>query len=544
MDWLDSHLLTTIVFLPLVWGFIGLLIPAGKDGGKSTIRIWTLVGSLVTFAISILLYTNFQTNGAEFQFTETASWIPSLGISYNLGLDGISLWLVLLTTFIMPIAILGSFTAVEERVREYYFLLLALETGMLGAFVTLDIFLFYTFWEAMLIPMYFLIGIWGGKDRVYAAMKFFLYTLVGSLLMLVAIFYLSYQHKIQFGSYSTALLDLYKLQIPGGGFRTPQSIMFLAFALAFAIKVPLFPLHTWLPDAHVQAPTAGSVILAAILLKMGGYGFMRFAFPLFPQAVAYFQIPFLILGAIAIVYGAWVAMVQPDIKKLVAYSSVSHMGYVIVGLFSLNAIAATGSLYQMLNHGISTGALFLLVGMIYERRHTREISAFGGITKVMPIFAVVFMIVTLSSVALPGTNGFIGEFLILLGSWKANPGLAAISALGVIFGAVYMLWMFQRVMFGPVKHEENKKLKDLSVREFVVMAPLLVAIFFMGIYPNAFLSKMGPSIDRFLSRSMGVTQSTQTSAGTAMNAQPSAIAALASYHFVGHFGGSTTEKGN
>jgi NADH-quinone oxidoreductase subunit M len=544
MDWLDSHLLTTIVFLPLVWGLIGivigLFIPIDTARAKSTLRTWTLIGSLITFAVSILLYTNFQTNGAEFQFTESATWIPSLGITYNLGIDGISLWLVLLTTFIMPIAILGSFNAVEERVREYYFLLLALETGMLGAFVTLDIFLFYTFWEAMLIPMYFLIGIWGGKDRVYAAMKFFLYTLVGSLLMLVAIFYLAYQHKVQFGTYSTALLDLYKLQLPGGGFRTAQSILFLAFALAFAIKVPLFPLHTWLPDAHVQAPTAGSVILAAILLKMGGYGFMRFAFPMFPQAVVYFQIPFLILGAIAIVYGAWVAMVQPDIKKLVAYSSVSHMGYVIVGLFSLNALAATGSLYQMLNHGISTGALFLLVGMIYERRHTREISAFGGITKVMPLFAVVFMIVTLSSVALPGTNGFIGEFLILLGSWKANPGLAAISSLGVIFGAVYMLWMFQRVMFGPIKNEENKNLKDLSFREMAVMAPLLVAIFFMGIYPNAFLSKMGPSIDRFLKRSMGVTQSTPTAEGTAMNAQPSVVAALASLNLPGNLSG----KGN
>jgi NADH-quinone oxidoreductase subunit M len=335
--------------------------------------------------------------------------------------------------------------------------------------------------------------------------------------MLVAIFYLAHQHKVQFGTYSTGLLDLYRLQLPGGGFRTAQSLLFLAFALAFAIKVPLFPLHTWLPDAHVQAPTAGSVILAAILLKMGGYGFMRFAFPLFPQAVAYFQVPFLILGAIAIVYGAWVAMVQPDIKKLVAYSSVSHMGYVIVGLFSLNAIAASGSVYQMLNHGISTGALFLLVGMIYERRHTREITAFGGITKVMPLFAIIFMIVTLSSIALPGTNGFVGEFLILLGSWRANPGLATISALGVIFGAVYMLWMFQRVMFGPVKHEENKKLKDLSFRELLVLAPLVVAIFAMGIFPNVILSKTGPSIDRFLSRSQGVPQSTATSTGTAMN---------------------------
>jgi NADH-quinone oxidoreductase subunit M len=277
--------------------------------------------------------------------------------------------------------------------------------------------------------------------------------------------------------------------------------MFLAFALAFAIKVPLFPLHTWLPDAHVQAPTAGSVILAAVLLKMGGYGFIRFAFPLFPQAVAYYQMPFMILGAIAIVYGAWVAMVQPDVKKLVAYSSVSHMGYVMIGLFSLNAIAATGSVYQMLNHGISTGALFLLVGMIYERRHTREISAFGGITKVMPLFATAFMIITLSSVALPGTNGFIGEFMILLGSWKASPGLTAISATGVIFGAVYMLWMFERVMFGPVTHKENERLRDLNGRELAVLAPLIAMVFVMGIFPNFFFEKMTPSIDRFLARS-------------------------------------------
>ena len=458
-----------------------------------------------------MIYLNFQANGADYQMTEVVSWIPGLGISYNLGIDGISLWLVMLTTFLMPIAIAGSFSAIEGRLREYYFLLLALETGMLGAFLALDIFLFYVFWEAMLIPMYFLIGIWGGKDRIYAAMKFFLYTMVGSLLMLVAIFYLAYAHKLQFGTYSTALVDLYKVQLQGGGLHSPQSLLFLAFALAFAIKVPLFPLHTWLPDAHVQAPTAGSVILAAVLLKMGGYGFMRFAFPLFPQAVATFQIPFMILGAIAIIYGAWVAMVQPDIKKLVAYSSVSHMGYVIIGLFSLNAIAATGAYYQMLNHGISTGALFLLVGMIYERRHTREISEYGGITKVMPLFAVAFMIVTLSSVALPGTNGFIGEFLILLGSWKANPGLAAISALGVIFGAVYMLWMVQRVFFGPLKNPENEKLKDLNFRELAILAPLVVAIFFMGVYPNFFFSKMGPSIDRFLNRSQGV----QSVVGTA-----------------------------
>lgn len=512
---LDQQLLTVTVFLPLVWAILGLLIPTSSESGRSALKSWTLLGTVATFLVSLLIYAKFNVGGEEFQFMEKVGWLPTLGISYQVGVDGISLWLILLTTFLMPIAVMGSFNAVEDRHREYYFLLMALETGMLGAFVALDIFLFYVFWEAMLIPMYFLIGIWGGKERVYAAMKFFVFTLVGSLLMLVAIFYLSYQHKLQFGSYSTALLDLYKVQVAGGGISSPQNLLFLAFAIAFAVKVPLFPLHTWLPDAHVQAPTAGSVILAAILLKMGGYGFMRFAFPMFPQAVAYFQVPFLVLGAIAIVYGACVATVQPDVKKLVAYSSVSHMGYVIVGLFSLNTVAAMGSYYQMLNHGISTGALFLLVGMIYERRHTREIAAFGGIAKVMPWFAVIFMIVTLSSVALPGTNGFIGEFLILLGSWKTSPVIAAISATGVILGAVYMLWMFQRVMFGPVKHKENEKLLDLNLRELAVLAPLVVAIFAMGIFPNFFFDKMGPSIERFLARSTGKVVSAQVSSASA-----------------------------
>ncbi len=503
MDWLNSHLVSATVFLPLVWAFAGLLIPTGTEGGRTAYRSWILLGTLVTAGLSVLIYQGYlaDAKAPEFQLTETYDWFAGLGIAYRAGVDGLSLWLIMLTTVLMPLAVLSSFKAIDTRVKEYYFLLLALETGMLGAFISLDIFLFYVFWEAMLIPMYLLIGIWGGKDRVYAAMKFFLYTMVGSLLMLVAIFFLAVQHKAQFGTYSTAIVDLYKLKLDATGYFSPQSLLFCAFALAFAIKVPLFPLHTWLPDAHVQAPTAGSVILAAVLLKMGGYGFMRFAFPLFPGAVILYQLPFMILGTIAITYGAWVAMVQPDIKKLVAYSSVSHMGYVILGLFALNDLGATGAYYQMLNHGVSTGALFLLVGIIYERRHTRDISAFGGITKVMPLFAVAFMIVTLSSVALPGTNGFIGEFLILLGTWKTNHGLGALASLGVIFGAVYMLWMFQRVMFGPITHPENEKLKDLSFREIVVLAPFILAIFGMGVFPNFFFAKMQPSVERFLSRS-------------------------------------------
>ncbi|MCM0604844.1 MAG: NADH-quinone oxidoreductase subunit M [Xanthomonadaceae bacterium] len=499
MDWLAEHILSGLVFLPFVWGIIGLLLPNMKD---SSHRVWAFVGSLGIFLLSLYLYFNYDPAGAEFQFVEKTPWITAWGVQYNLGLDGISLWLVILTTFLTPLIILGSFTAVEQRQREFYFLMLALESGMLGAFVSLDAFLFYVFWEVMLIPMYLLIGVWGGKNRIYASMKFFLYTVVGSLLMLVAIFYLSYQHKLQFNQYSTALLDLYKLQLAGDGWFSVQAILFLAFSFAFAIKVPLFPLHTWLPDAHVEAPTAGSVVLAGVLLKLGGYGFIRFAFPLFPSAVIQYQMVFLTLSAIAIVYGAWVAMVQPDIKKLVAYSSVSHMGYVVLGLFSLNMIGVTGSVYQMLNHGISTGALFLLVGMIYERRHTREISDFGGIAKLMPLFAIVFMIITLSSVALPGTNGFIGEFLILLGAWLTHPVIAIVAATGVVFGAVYMLWMFRRVMFGPVTHKENESLKDLTSREILVLVPFIFMVFFMGVYPNLFFGKMEPSVQRLITKVM------------------------------------------
>jgi NADH-quinone oxidoreductase subunit M len=505
-SWVDTRLLSVLTFFPILWGVAGLMVPLRGAAQSAFTRYWTLVGTLIAFGLSVFLWNRFDPSGAEFQFLEKTPWIKDLGISYHLGIDGISLLLIMLTTFLMPVVVLGSFSAVEQRQKEFYFLLLALQTSMIGAFTTLDLFMFYVFWEAMLIPMYFLIGIWGGKERIYAATKFFLYTVVGSLLMLVAIFYLSSTHQAQFGQYSTSFLDLYKLVLPGGaGYFSVQGWLFLAFALAFAIKVPLFPLHTWLPDAHVQAPTAGSVVLAGVLLKMGGYGLIRVAFPMFPDAVHAYQGVFLALGSVAVVYGAWVAMVQPDVKKLVAYSSVSHMGYVILGLFALNSIGATGAIYQMLNHGISTGALFLLVGMIYERRHTREISEFGGISKVMPLFAVAFLIVTLSSVALPGTNGFVGEFLILLGTWKASMWSAVVAGTGVIFGAVYMLWMFQRVMFGEIKNEENKKLKDLNAREQWVLIPLIVMIFIMGLAPNLFLKKMEPSVARFLERTNKVS---------------------------------------
>lgn len=492
--------LSALIFSPLALGSLLLLLPTESEGSKKFLKSCALVFSLLIFAFSCSFYCGYAEQQEGFQFIERLPWIQSFGIQYFLGLDGISLVLILLTTFLMPLVILGVWNSVEQKLKSFLFLLFFLQTAMLGAFVALDVVLFYVFWEAMLIPMYLLVGVWGGKDRIYAAMKFFIYTLVGSLLMLIAIFYLLYSYQKQFGHFSAAITNLYQLKTEFDGLWSAQTLLFLAFALAFAIKVPLFPLHTWLPDAHVQAPTAGSVILAGVLLKLGGYGFIRFAFPLFPQAVHYTAPMFMTLAAIAIVYGAWTAMVQRDIKKLVAYSSVSHMGFVVLGLFSLNSMGVTGSIYQMLNHGISTGGLFLIVGMIYERRHTREIADFGGITRVMPLFAVFFLIITMSSIALPGTNGFIGEFLILLGSFQANKWLTVVATTGVIFGAVYMLWMFQRVMFGPITSPENKTLKDLSVREVCVLLPIVAAIFVMGIYPKLFLYKMDGSIQRFLTQ--------------------------------------------
>ena len=487
-----SNILSVMTFLPIVGVLLLLFIPKGSNG---VLRSVALITTLATFLVTLPILTGFQTN-AEYQFVENVPWIAAgpFAMRYNIGIDGISFWLVVLTNFIMPIAVLSTWTAVEENVKEYMICLLLLHTGMLGAFVSLDLFLFYIFWEVMLIPMYFIIGIWGGKNRVYAAVKFFIYTMVGSLLMLVALIYL-YFLGTKSGITDFSLLHFFDLKVD----PATQTWLFAAFALAFAIKVPMFPVHTWLPDAHTEAPTAGSVILAAILLKMGTYGYIRFAMPLFPQATHQFTPLIATLAVIGIIYAALVAMVQEDVKKLVAYSSVAHLGFVILGLLSLNEQGVTGALLQNLNHGISTGALFLIVGFIYERRHTRLITDFGGLSKQMPVFATIFMIVTMSSVALPGTNGFVGEFLILIGSFESSlRWWSIVASSGVIFAAVYMLWMFQRVMFGELDNPKNQKLSDLNAREIGIMIPLLIMIFVMGVYPNPFIEKMTPSIKKVI----------------------------------------------
>jgi NADH-quinone oxidoreductase subunit M len=456
---------------------------------------WTaLLTAVATFGVSLRLWFGFDRNLTAFQFEERAAWVPDFGISYHVGVDGISVLLILLTTFLSVIAVMASFSPITEKTRSYYAFLLVLETGMLGVFVALDLFCFYIFWEAMLIPMYFLIGVWGGERRIYATIKFFLYTMFGSLLMLVAIIFLAMAHKAQTGTLTFDLIVLYGTRLS----HTQELLLFSAYALAFAIKVPIFPFHTWLPDAHVEAPTAGSVILAGVLLKMGTYGFVRFCLPLFPNATAVAVPWIMILALVGIVYGALVAMVQPDLKKLVAYSSVSHLGFVMLGIFALNEHGLQGGMLQMVNHGLTTGALFLIVGIIYERRHTRLIENFGGITKVMPLYAACFMIVTLASIGLPGTNGFVGEFLVLLGTFAANKVWGAVAATGVILAAVYMLRMYQRVMFGEITKPENKELKDLTRLEFATLAPIIVLIFWIGIYPKPFLETMETSVHHVL----------------------------------------------
>jgi NADH-quinone oxidoreductase subunit M len=483
--------LSWLVFFPLAGAVLLAFLPADAD---RLIRRWALTVAAAEVAFSLPLWWRLAPVQPGWQFAERRDWLPGLGASYHLGVDGISAMLVLLTTVLTAVAVLGAFSAVEKRGREFYALLLALETGMIGTFLSLDLLLFYIFWEAMLIPMYLLIGVWGGPRRIYAAVKFFLYTMAGSVLMLVAILWLYFHHRAMTGVATFDLDAFYNLPLPAG----TQVWLFLAFAFAFAIKVPMFPFHTWLPDAHVEAPTAGSVILAAVLLKMGTYGFLRFAIPLFPIASAQFTPWIVALALIGIIYGALVAMVQPDLKKLVAYSSVSHLGFCMLGLYAMNPQGFAGAMLQMLNHGVSTGALFLLVGVIYERRHSRLIADFGGLWKPMPVYASVFLIVMLSSIGLPGTNGFVSEFLVLLGAFRTRPLWAGIAATGVILSAVYMLWMFQRVMFGPVTHAENERLKDLTLRERLVFAPLLLLIFAMGVMPQPFLDRMQPALDRTL----------------------------------------------
>ncbi|MGB5528851.1 MAG: NADH-quinone oxidoreductase subunit M [Ignavibacteriaceae bacterium] len=483
----QSYLLTYLLAIPLIGALLLIFINKSKE---KLIKYFGLAVSLIAFIISLIVYFGFDNQSGDFQFVEKFNWVKDLNISYHVGVDGLSMLLILLTTFLTPLTLLSSWNGIKKRVKEFTFFMLILELGMLGVFVSLDMFLFYVFWEAMLIPMYFIIGIWGYERRIYASIKFFIYTMAGSLLMLVAIIWLVVYSADLLGGFTTNLLDLYKTGPTID--TTVQGFLFLAFALSFAIKVPLFPFHTWLPDAHVEAPTAGSVILAGVLLKMGTYGFLRFNLPLFPQASIDYAVLISVLAVIGIIYGALVAMVQTDMKKLVAYSSVSHLGFVILGIFALNQEAVQGAVIQMINHGLSTGALFLLVGMIYERTHTRKIADYGGIAKIVPFFSFALLFTSLSSIGLPGLNGFIGEFLILVGSFKSTVlgswWFTVFAATGVIFAAVYLLWMYKKVVFGEVTNHNLDSITDLNLREKLVLIPIFIFIVWIGIYPSTFLN--------------------------------------------------------
>ncbi len=483
------NILSLTTYLPAAAALVLLLFPRGAE---RAVKTFAFLASVATFVLSLHLFFHFDGANGRMQFEESFPWIEGGVIRHHMGIDGISLFLILLTTFITPLAVLASWKAITDRVKPYMACMLLLETGMIGVFAALDLVLFYVFWEVMLIPMYFLIGVWGGERRIYAAVKFILYTMVGSLLMLVAILYLFYLN-----GGTTFDLTQISANLASGAIRiTPaeEFWLFMAFLLAFAIKVPLFPFHTWLPDAHVEAPTAGSVILAGVLLKMGTYGLLRFCLPLFPSA-ALLVAPYIsVLALIGIVYGALVAMVQPDLKKLVAYSSVSHMGLVVLGIFAFTMQGLQGSTLQMLNHGLSTGALFLLVGMIYERRHTRQIADFGGLAHRSPVLAALFLVVTLSSIGLPGLNGFVGEVLILAGTFVRSPAFAAIAATGMILGAVYMLWMYQRVFLGKADNPANLEMKDVNLREKLLMVPILLAMLWIGVYSAPFLNRMEASL--------------------------------------------------
>ena len=529
MSFFDNHLLNLVVFLPLVFAALVLLLPASESG---QIRTVTLIAMLVDLVFGVWAYMRYEPTGPEFQLEYRVPWFEMFGTSYHIGVDGLAVSLLLLTVFLGPLVVLASTTYISHRIKEFHLALLVLQTTMLGALVSLDVLLFYIFFEAMLIPMYLMVGVWGAEDRQMAAVKFFLYTLAGSLLMLVAIIAVYFisapagSRSFDYAALYNGLLDANRqvAACAGGPAGACESLtglartlytwgpwLFGAFALAFAIKVPMWPVHTWLPDAHVQAPVAGSMILAGVMLKMGTFGFWRFAIPFFPVATQGAR-PFLaVLSVIGIVYGALMCLAQRDIKKLIAYSSVSHLGYCMLGILAVTAEGATGSAYQMLNHGVSTGALFLLFGFLYERRHTRLMADFGGIAKVMPVFTAAFLIITFSSVAVPGTNGFIGEFLVLLGTFKSDLGAAAgnphltmvfgaFATLGVILGAAYMLWMVQKVFFGGLTHRENQYLTDMNLREGLTVLPFVILVLVMGLMPQPFLDRINPSTERFLAR--------------------------------------------
>ena len=502
MNWLATHLLSLIVFLPMAGALLCAALPRSESGQHKAVA---LVTSIATFFVSLLLWTRFGAVPAgSYAFEERAAWAPSLGIGYHLGLDGVALLLFLLTTFLSPIVIGSAWRFTENKVRLFCIALLVLETAMLGTLAALDLVLFYVFWEAMLIPMYLLIGIWGSERRIYAAVKFFLFTFVGSVLMLLAIFYL-WAHS---GAPGQRTFDYLEILARSNFPPDVQMWLFLAFALAFAIKVPVFPLHTWLPDAHTEAPAAGSVLLAGVMLKLGTFGFIRYAMPLFPDAAQQAAPAIAWLGVVGIVYGSFMCMAQTDLKRLIAYSSVAHLGFVMTGLAALTPEAVSGAVLQMVNHGISTGALFLVIGMLYERTHTRELASYGGIAKSTPALAAVFLVITLSSIGLPGTNGFVGEFLILLGTFTSPiasaQALAVVGATGVILGAVYMLWMYQRVFLGPLTLPANRALRDLSAREWATLVPLLAAIVVIGVYPGPFLAAVKAPVDGFIQRVTGV----------------------------------------
>ena len=514
----SSYLLSWIVFLPLIGVVLLLFFPKEQGRGMA----WFATGwAFLDFLLSLLLLRGFDPGNDSFQFVEDGAWIPSIGVRYMMGVDGISMLMVLLTTLLGFIAILSSWSAITERHKEYYIFMLALQTGMLGVFVAIDFFLFYVFWEVMLVPMYFLIGIWGGPRRLYAAIKFFLYTLFGSVLMLLGILALYFFYQGEFGTYTFSIPELHRL----GALTSPewlemQKWIFWAFFVGFAIKVPMFPFHTWLPDAHVEAPTAASVILAGVLLKMGTYGFVRLSLPILPSATVEFLPWLLFLSVVGIIYGAMVAMVQKDWKSLVAYSSVSHLGFCMLGVFALNVNGLNGGILQMINHGISTGALFLLVGIIYEQRHTRLISEFGGLSKCMPAFATIFMIITMSSIGLPALNGFIGEFTILAGAFQLENKIWAIFAVtGIVLGAGYMLWLYQRTMFGKLDKPENQNLRDLNFREYLTLIPLVILAFWIGLYPKPIFRILDKPVQKLVQQVRGTYYSGMAVAERAVEAK-------------------------